>query len=266
MIQKRLFTVLMFIAFFGLTYSQTQNQRDAYGRKQGYWEAVDSKGKLVYAGYFEDDKPVGEMKRYYPTGGLRVILNYDRQTPKVRARFFWQSGELAAQGNYIGTQRDSVWQYYSNFTKMLSHRVEYVSGKHHGKEQSFYPDGSLAEETLWKDGLKNGTWTQYFKQGQLKSTTTYLNDKLEGDYTLFYPDGKIMVEGAYRQNIPDGDWRRYDENGHQVSIIRYSRGKITNEDELDAAEQEFFRKIMEQEGRIPEPDIEDMMRESQQYR
>jgi len=266
MIRKCLFTVLIFIVFVGLTYSQTQNQRDASGRKQGYWEATDPRGRLVYTGYFEDDKPVGEMKRYYPTGGVRVILNYDRKTTKVRARFFWQSGEPAAQGNYIGTQRDSVWFYYSNITKTVSHRVEYAAGKHHGKEQSFYPDGNLAEETLWRDGLKNGVWTQYFNHGQLKSTATYLNDKLEGAYTVFYPDGKTMVEGAYRQDIPDGEWKRYDEKGNLVSIIRYAHGKITNADELEAAEQEFFRKVTEQEGRIPEPTIEDMMREAQQYR
>ena len=261
MIRKRIFIVLIFIVFTGLTYSQNQNQRDASGRKQGYWEAVDRSGKLVYAGYFEDDKPVGEMKRYYPTGGVRVILNYDRQTPKVRARFFWQNGEPAAQGNYIGTQKDSVWLYYSNVTKTLSYRVEYAAGKHHGKEQSFYPDGSLAEETLWKDGLKNGAWTQYFSNKQLKSTATYLNDKLEGTYTVFYPDGKTMVRGVYRQDIPDGDWKRYDENGNQISVIRYARGTITNAEELEAAEQEFFRKVMEQEGRISEPTIEDAMRE-----
>lgn len=266
MTRKRSFTVLFFFAFAGLIYGQTLNQRDASGRKQGYWEAVDSQGKLVYAGYFENDKPVGEMKRFYPTGGVRVILHYERHTAKVRAQFFWQNGESAAQGNYMGSQRDSVWLYYSNVTKKLSHRVEYVAGKHHGKEQSFYPDGSLAEETLWKDGLKNGSWTQYFPHGQLKSTAAYLNDKLESAYTLFYPDGKVMVEGAYRQDIPDGDWKRFDENGNQVSVIRYARGNITNADELEAAEQEFFRKVTEQEGRIAEPTIEDMMRESLQNR
>jgi len=263
MTQKRLFSVLIFIVFVGLIYGQTQNQRDASGRKQGYWEATDSKGRLVYAGYFEDDKPVGEMKRYYPTGEVRVILNYDRQTPKVRARFFRQNGEPAAQGNYTGTQRDSVWLYYSNITQTVSHRVEYDAGKHHGKEQSFYPDGNLAEEILWKDGLKNGVWTQYFSNGQQKTAAAYLNDKLEGAYKVFYPDGKTMVEGAYRQDIPDGDWKRYDENGHQVSIIRYARGNIINAEELEAAEQEFFRKVMEQEGRIPEPAVEDLMRETQ---
>ena len=256
---KRLLFGCLFMLWVGLVYSQPKNLRDADGLKQGYWEAVDSNGKLVYSGYFKDDRPVGEMKRYFPTGGVRVIMNYDTSGTKVRAQFFNQSGNLVAQGNYINMQRDSVWLYYSNYAGTLSHRVEYASGKHAGKEQSFYPDGSVAEETIWKDGLKEGSWMQYFKNGQLKSTAAYIGDKLEGAFMAFYPDGKKEIEGAYRNDAPDGEWKRYDDKGTLVSTIKYTNGQITNYDELEAAQQEFFKKVEEQEGRIPEPTIEDMM-------
>ena len=260
MIKKLLLLICLFIILIATSYSQTKNRRDTAGHKQGYWEAVDSKGALVYSGYFVDDKPVGEMKRYYPTGGVRVIMNYESaSSTKVRARFFWQSGELAAKGNYIGAKRDSVWLYYSNYTKTLSQRVEYIEGKHNGKEQSFYPDGSIAEEIIWKDGLKNGTWKQFFKNGQLKSTANYINDQLDGTFIAYFPDGKKEVEGTYRHDVPDDEWKRYDEKGKLVSTIRYTGGIIANSEEVEAAEREFFRKVLEQQGRIPEPTIEDMI-------
>jgi len=261
MIRKRWLLGCLFILCAGLSYSQTKNQRDTDGRKQGYWEAVDNKGALVYAGYFLDDKPVGEMKRYYPTGGLRVIMNYDAESTKVRARFFWQSGELAAQGNYFETKRDSIWLFYSNNTKTLSRRVEYTEGKQHGKEQSFFPDGNVAEEIIWENGLKDGPWMQFFKNGQSKLTATYINDRLEGAFTVFSPYGKKEIEGAYRHDIRDGEWKLYDEKGKLVTTIRYAEGVITNFDEVDAAQQEFFKKLMEQEGNIKEPTFEDLMRE-----
>jgi len=266
MMRKRLFIGWLVILLAGAAYGQTKNQRDAAGRKQGFWEAVDSKGKLVYSGYFKDDKPVGEMKRYYPAGGVRVIMNYDNSSTKVRARFFWQNGELAAHGNYIDTKRDSVWLYYSYHTKALSQRVEYTAGQRNGKEQNFYPNGNVAEETIWKNGLKNGYWKQFFENGQLKSTATYVNDLLEGAYMAWYPDGKKHVDGAYRHDVPHGEWKRYDEKEKLASTIKYADGNITNLDEVEAAEQEFFRKVMEQEGRIKEPTIEDMIRELQQNR
>ena len=264
MIQKRLFIAWLALLLAVTADGQTKNQRDAAGRKQGYWEAVDSKGKLVYSGYFRDDKPVGEMKRYYPSGGVRVILNYDSVSTKVRTQFFWQNGELAARGNYIDTRRDSVWLYYSYHTKTLSHRVEYTAGKHNGKEQNFYSNGNVAEETIWKNDLRDGPWKQYFENGQLKSSATYINGNLEGSYNSYHLDGTTHMEGAYRHDVPHGEWKRYDEKEKLVSTIRYAEGEITNLDELEAAEQEFFRKVMEQEGRIPEPTIEDLMREAQQ--
>ena len=256
---KRLLVGCLFIVWTGMVFSQSKNHRDAAGLKQGYWEAVDSNGKLVYAGYFKNDKPVGEMKRYFPTGGVRVIMNYDETGTKVRARFFGQNGELAAEGNYVNTRRDSVWLYYSNYAKTLSQRVEFTEGKQNGKAQSFYPDGSVAEETIWKNGLKDGPWIQYFNNGQKKSAAIYIGDKLEGAFAAFYPDGKREIEGAYRNGAPNGEWKRYDEKGKLVSTIKYTDGKIANYDELEATQREFFKQVEEQEGRIPEPTIEDMM-------
>ncbi|MDR1172249.1 MAG: toxin-antitoxin system YwqK family antitoxin [Bacteroidales bacterium] len=266
MMWKRLLVGWLFGLLAVAVYGQAKNQRDAAGRKQGYWEAVDSKGGLVYSGYFKDDKPVGEMKRYYPTGKVRVIMNYDNNSTKARAMFFWQNGEPAAEGNYVGTRRDSVWLYYSYYTKAVSHRAEYMAGKHHGKEQSFYPNGKVAEETIWENDLKNGPWKQFFENGQLKSTCTYVNDKLDGLFTTYFLDGTKEIEGLYRNDTPDGEWKRYDEKGKPVSTVKYANGTITNMDELEAAEQAFFKKVMEQEGRIKEPTLEDMMREAQQIR
>ena len=259
--QKKFWVGLLFITFAVAASGQTKNQRDAAGRKQGYWEAVDNRGALVYTGYFKDDRPVGEMKRYYPTGGVRVIMNYDHESKKVRTRFYWQNNELAASGNYIDTQRDSVWVFYSYYSKTVSRRVEYSEGKRNGKEQSLYSDGNVAEEIIWENGLKNGHWKQYFSNGQLKSTAIYVNNKLEGAFTAFTPDGITSIEGVYRNDAPDGDWKRYNEDGNLIITIKYDGGIITNYDELETTEQILFETIMEQLGKISEPTEEDLLRD-----
>ena len=242
-------------------FGQTINQRDAAGRKQGYWEAVDSRGMPVYRGYFKDDKPVGEMKRYFPTGELRVILNYDNTSSFARVRFFMPNGKLAAQGNYIDSKRDSVWLFYTQ-SQTVATRVEYVAGKRNGIEQKFYASGNVAEETVWKDDLKDGAWKQYYDNKQLKLTAIYINGKIEGGYKSYYSDGNIEVEGFYRNDMPDGDWIRHDENGSQTTI-KYDKGTITNLEELDENEQIIFTKWTEQEQNIPEPTMEDLIREAQ---
>jgi len=259
--RKKTWFALLFITFAVAMYGQTKNQRDASGRKQGYWEATDRNGALVYTGHFKDDKPVGELKRYYPTGEVRVIMNHLPESTKVRVRFFWQNGGLASAGNYIDTQRDSVWLYFSFRTKTVSRRVEYSAGQQNGKEQVFYPDGHVAEEVLWKNGQKNGHWRQFFNSGQAKLTANYVDGQLEGAFTAFAPDGKTTIEGAYRNGKPDSDWKRYDEDGNLVVTVKYSGGVITNQEEVEAVEQKMFETMMEQAGKIPQIAIEDLLEE-----
>ena len=260
--KKQIMIGLFFILFVGIASGQIKNQRDASGKKQGYWEAVDRNGKLVYSGYFKDDKPFGEMKRYYPTGEVRVVMRYGNTGEESRADFFWQNGDIAAKGNYIDTKRDSVWVYYSYYTKAISYRVEYVNGLRNGKSQSFYPGGSVVEEIQWINDKKNGVWRQYFDGGQLKLAGNYKDNKLNGMFTAYYPDGKKETEGAYLNNTPDGTWQHYNNDGSVASAVEYRNGKIANFDELEAAEQEFFKKVEEQKGRIKEPTFEEMMREA----
>jgi len=241
---------------------QTINQRDAKGLKQGYWEAVDTRGMPVYRGYFKDDKPIGEMRRFFPTGELRLILNYDNIGNFARVRFFFPSGTVAAQGNYIDNKRDSIWVFY-NQSQIISSRVEYKEGKRNGLEQKFYNDGTLAEETNWKDEVKDGEWKQYFTNGQLKFTTTYVNGKIEGTYKSYYLHSQKEIEGFYRDGVPDGDWLRYDINGNQTSTIKYNNGTITNLHELNEEDQTSI-KWLEEERNLPEPTIEDIIREAQE--
>ena len=241
---------------------QPKNQKDAKGRKQGYWEAVDSNGKLVYTGYFKDGQPVGIMKRYFPSGTVRVIMNYGQNSKKVRARFFYQNEKPAATGNYIDTKRDSTWTYYSYYTNTVSHRSEYKQGIRHGMARSYYPNGQVADEVNWNHDKKDGPWKQFFEDGSIKLTATYKNDRLTGNFIAYYPDGKKEMEGNYTDDLPDGEWIHYDQDGKPVSTVRYASGEITNMDEVIASEQEFFKKIEEQKGKIKEPTVEDLMREA----
>jgi hypothetical protein len=46
--------------------SQTSlNVTDKQGKKQGHWIKKNPDKSIIYDGYFKDDHPVGELKRYY---------------------------------------------------------------------------------------------------------------------------------------------------------------------------------------------------------
>ena len=41
------------------------NKSDLQGRKQGHWIRKYPDSTIMYEGYFKDDHPAGEFKRYY---------------------------------------------------------------------------------------------------------------------------------------------------------------------------------------------------------
>src|SRR5512145_3400788 len=103
-IQNTISCLLLFL--LSLTTLQAQsdtifNQTDANNLKQGYWKKSYPNGKLMYKGYFKNNKPVGEMRRFFESGSVKAILNYDNNGEYARARLYYEGGQLAARGNFF---------------------------------------------------------------------------------------------------------------------------------------------------------------------
>src|SRR4030042_426354 len=87
------------------------NQTDKQGKKQGYWKVRYEKGSIKYTAFFKDDKPVGELKRYFEDSTLKAVLNFRPGGIKAYAKLYYQAGPLAAEGLYINSVKDSTWKY-----------------------------------------------------------------------------------------------------------------------------------------------------------
>ena len=106
----------------------TINQLDTQGRKTGYWEKKTPDGNFVYQGYFKEGRPVGEMKRYYETGELKAVMNYMEDNDTVRTKFYYNDGEPAAEGCYLGNQKEGLWTYYSFYSAAVTSTEFFVHG------------------------------------------------------------------------------------------------------------------------------------------
>ncbi len=104
------------------------------------------------------------------------------------------------------------------------------------------------------NGLKNGEWTTYFKNGQLASIENYKNDSLHGRQIHYTPSGRYNLRANYNMGIkvdsfflytgngdlnlqefrdstgkPQGTFRVYDANGTIIQIGNYKDGKFDGE-------------------------------------
>ena len=75
------------IAISSIALCQTEtsiNQTDSRGRKQGHWIKKYPDQTILYEGYFKDDHPVGEFRRYYEDKTLKSVLQFSNR---------WQRGK-----------------------------------------------------------------------------------------------------------------------------------------------------------------------------
>ena len=64
-------------------------------------------------------------------------------------------------------------------------------------------------EGLYRDGLKNGKWTWWHKNGDIYSKGSFRAGLMSGQWEFYYSNGKIMAVGHYR----NGDGTNEDKNG-----------------------------------------------------
>ncbi len=230
------------------------NQADKQNFKQGWWKKNYPNGKLMYKGFFKDNKPVGTMLRYYENGALKARLVYDEKGEYARTVLYYNDGQVAATGVYYNSAKDSTWKYYSYYDHALTNEERFIKGKREGEALFFYNNGDVSEKITWKDNVMNGPWEQYFPANVLKLKATYVNGKLEGDFLVYYFDKKPYLTGNYKNDLREGLWTFYKEDGNKDLELHYHQGITPDADKLDARQQEFFKQIEENKGKFEEPD------------
>ena len=248
-------TVFLYATFIVQAQRDTLfNQTDTRNLKQGWWKKSYPTGKLMYKGFFRDDKPVGEMQRFYETGARKAVLVYDSKSEYAHARLFYADGQLAAEGWYFNSRKDSTWSYYSYYDHTLTSRETYIKGVRNGLMLHYFNNGNLSEKLVWVNNKREGSWEQYFSNNILKLRGSYHEDRLEGSFAVNFEKGNPYLRGAYKNDLRDGKWIFYKEDGTVDLELEYKNGFTVNEDKLNERQLELFRMIDENQGKFEEPD------------
>jgi antitoxin component YwqK of YwqJK toxin-antitoxin module len=248
--------LFLFISFIPLSLfcqDTVFNSFDKNGKKTGFWKTYYENGKLRYSGYFENDKPVGEIRKYYPGGLPQSFMVFERTSSVVYAKLFNVNGKLMAEGKYIGESKDSIWNYYSSLEGHLALRETFSMGKKKGVSSKYYSNGNISEIQEWENDIQHGKWEQYYENSDTRLKCSYLDGERSGDFQSFYPGGKVSIKGKYKNGLMHGDWIYYKENGDKDISVEYLDGKMLPNEEYERRAGEFSKKIEEIAGDFPEP-------------
>jgi len=237
------------------------NQTDMNGYKQGYWKKYYDDGVLRYKGFFQNNKPVGHLTRYYDSGKKMADVEYSSDGITSYATLYYQTGSLAAEGKFVHQDKDSLWKYYSYYTKSLSYEETYESGEKHGISNVYYENGQVAQATMWKNNLMHGLWKQFYEDSSIRLVSQHENHKMHGKYQVFNMEGTIVIEGTYNLDQQVGTWKYYLDDGSEDFNLVYVDGVLQNEDVMIKRLEEFMDELEKNSGTIPEPDLENFIQQ-----
>ena len=149
------------------------------------WHALPSASGAVYRRETEyRDSTAGTVRDYYLSGQLQSreeFENVRKHRYNGTSEYFYESGQLKEQ-------------------------VEYIHGQHDGELRYYYPDGQLQERESYVQDQPNGELTLYYPTGQLKRREQYAAGKrTTGE--CFAPEGTpiLFFEFEIMPRYSEGD-------------------------------------------------------------
>jgi len=231
------------------------NKNDMQGRKQGPWIKRFPDNSILYEGFFIDNYPEGEFKRYYTDGTIRAVLNYSNKGKEAEAKIYHTNGYLSAKGKYSDQKKEGLWQFFSEFVSGYMVSEEYYKGnRRNGISVKLYPDGTIAEKMNFVNDTAQGEWTKYYPNGALCLKSTLCNGRIDGKFEAWFENGNLQFSGEYRSDKREGTWFIYEKDGTLRYKLEY-KGGVTKDRQMDIDVSDYLDSLEENKGKIPDPEI-----------
>lgn len=217
-----------------------------YGLREGEWTTYFENGKPAHIiNYFRGNYH-GLYRSYSESGFVDYETTYFEGQIQNEAKFYSESGNLQLVRYYdygilIGYSypdekgnplpmiplKDGTGKILAhNSSGFKSREFEMYKGEINGEYNTYYDDGSLAEETHYVYGERQGVNEEFYPTGQIKLHANYLNDELNGDWIKYYPSGQVKEKHLYKNGKNTGWSEFFSENGKQKKKIFYFNGQV----------------------------------------
>ncbi|HEX2976409.1 MAG TPA: hypothetical protein VHO68_10780 [Bacteroidales bacterium] len=233
---------------------ETLNFTDPKGMKQGHWIKKYPNGAVMYDGFFKDDHPVGEFKRFYDTTIPRSVLIYSADGREAEATLYHPDGTPASKGKYVNQKKEGKWQFYSpDPDGFLISEENYSENRRNGLSVKYYPDGKMAEKVSFLNDQKNGEWIKYYENGKTWIRSVYKNGRLNGRFETWFEDGVPEFTGQYVDDARNGQWVIYNKNGTVRYKMEYINGS-TKDRQMDIDASNFIDSLERTSSKVEDPE------------
>ena len=207
----------------------------------GAWMSWFNNGIKCDSGRFSGNIPDGEWKSWYPDGKTRVVWHFnskkliavkDELLRQPRNKMFIISERPVSEA--VQYFRVDYWYGDQKNDYGVKLRSDLVSTPHFTRQELLKKVDDNTVNAIEKyrppftEALLHGNYTSYYPNGSVKEDGVFLNGMREGAWEEFDTKG-IRSRGSYKHNIKHGEWRKYSTSNKLVSFSRYNHGVIVEE-------------------------------------
>ncbi|MBI3511666.1 MAG: toxin-antitoxin system YwqK family antitoxin [Bacteroidetes bacterium] len=233
----RNFFIFLFLLAGSACFSQTGKQPV---NPNGYNKFYYPNGKLSSEGNMRDGKPDGYWKTYYESGKIKSEGNRKNFELDSTWKFYTEQGKLQFEYTYANGKKNGPLRTYDQNGKIALEET-FVNNMKQGPEKTFYPSGRVEKSTPFSEGKEEGVSYEYDTSGTIITITEYhagfvkstdrinrrdANGLKQGTWKEFFPNGKIKTESHYVNDKKDGYFKEYNEFGNMVNITKWSNGEL----------------------------------------
>ncbi len=222
------------------------NRVDKNGLKQGRWKFFYDDGKVKLEGIYRNDKRNGYFKEYDEKGMLIDIAKYlddirQEEAPELVKldvkTDYYPNGKPKTVASYKGNIPEGIRRDYDTagrviaaYTfsngKIISEGIIDDEGVKDGTWKEFYNDGQLRSEGLYSLGKRIGRWRFYHQNGSIEQEGNYNNQgNTDGAWKWYYDTGIVLREESFRNGLSDGLTSEFDESGKLIIQGEYIDGQ-----------------------------------------
>ena len=128
------------------------------------------------------------------------------------------SGDATAKDGDKGTDKTGDTQEDSKPRPEhpLSGERSFKHGVPQGKQITYHDNGQKQLEVMVDNGKREGPYTEWYPNGQVRSIGRYSQDQLHGEIKYWFDDGRPWAVNNYFKGSPVGHWIEWDEQGNVV--------------------------------------------------
>lgn len=128
-----------------------------------------------------------------------------------------------------------------------------AKGRRQGTWMDFYPNGQKRYEGQFKNDKCKGEFRYYDEQGNLKATNEFDKSGEKALNKTYAPNGRVIATGYYLNQKKDGEWKYYDKDSGQLLLVEDNKdGKVNGWSKLYNPNNGVLAEEMQYVAGVPE--------------